>query len=55
MPIVEKGDILRYEPMGEVVEVGGSVKNLKKEDRVVVPITISCGSCWFCQKTLFSC
>ena len=24
-------------------------------DRVVVPFTISCGKCFFCQKTLFSC
>ena len=22
---------------------------------MVVPFTISCGTCWFCQKTLFSC
>jgi threonine dehydrogenase-like Zn-dependent dehydrogenase len=41
--------------MGEVVEIGSAVKNLKKGDRVVVPFTISCGHCFFCQKTLFSC
>ncbi len=28
--------------------------SLKKGDRVVVPFTISCGTCFFCQKTLFS-
>ncbi|MDY6945718.1 MAG: zinc-dependent alcohol dehydrogenase, partial [Pseudomonadota bacterium] len=27
---------------------------LKVGDRVVVPFTISCGSCWFCNQTLFS-
>jgi threonine dehydrogenase-like Zn-dependent dehydrogenase len=27
MPTMEKGDILGHEPMGEVVEVGSSVKN----------------------------
>jgi threonine dehydrogenase-like Zn-dependent dehydrogenase len=27
---------------------------LKKGDRVVVPFTISCGACFFCQKGLFS-
>ena len=30
------------------------VKRLKKGDRVVIPFTISCGSCWFCQQTLYS-
>jgi threonine dehydrogenase-like Zn-dependent dehydrogenase len=30
------------------------VSNLKIGDRVVVPFTISCGQCWFCQKGLFS-
>ena len=55
MPTMEKGDILGHEPMGEVVEVGHEVKNLKKGDRVVVPFTISCGTCFFCRKSLFSC
>src|SRR5699024_1946433 len=27
---------------------------LKVGDRVVVPFTISCGHCWFCQHQLFS-
>ncbi len=54
MPAMEKGDILGHEPMGEVVEVGSAVHNLKPGDRVVVPFTIACGSCFFCQKTLFS-
>jgi threonine dehydrogenase-like Zn-dependent dehydrogenase len=54
-PTMEKGDILGHEPMGVVVEVGSKVTKLKKGDRVVVPFTISCGSCFFCQKTLFSC
>lgn len=54
MPTMEAGDILGHEPMGEVVEVGPAVKNLKRGDRVVVPFTIACGSCFFCEKTLFS-
>lgn len=54
-PTMEEGDILGHENMGEVVEVGSAVKNLKKGDRVVVPFTISCGSCFFCKKTFFSC
>jgi threonine dehydrogenase-like Zn-dependent dehydrogenase len=55
MPTMEEGDILGHEPMGEVVEVGSAVHNLKRGDRVVVPFTISCGNCFFCKKTLFSC
>ncbi len=48
------GDILGHEPMGEVIEVGPEVTNLQVGDRVVVPFTISCGQCLFCQQTLFS-
>ena len=55
IPTMESGDILGHETMGIVVEVGSAVKNLKKGDRVVVPFTISCGECYFCKKTLFSC
>ncbi len=54
MPSMKSGDILGHEPMGEVVETGSSIKNLKIGDRVVVPFTISCGSCFFCEKQLFS-
>jgi len=53
-PTMEPGDILGHEPMGEVVEVGAAVTRLKKGDRVVVPFTIACGTCWFCEHTLFS-
>jgi len=54
MPTMEKGDILGHEFMGEVVEVGKDVKNLKAGDRVVVPFPISCGNCFFCKKEMFS-
>lgn len=55
MPSMKSGDILGHEPMGEVVEVGSAVRNLKRGDRVVIPFTISCGQCYFCQKKLYSC
>lgn len=54
MKTMEKGDVLGHEPMGEVVEVGPGVKKLKVGDRVVVPFTISCGKCFFCERGLFS-
>ncbi|MDB5007443.1 MAG: glutathione-dependent formaldehyde dehydrogenase [Mucilaginibacter sp.] len=40
--------IMGHEFMGIVEEVGSSVKNLKKGDRVVVPFPIACGHCFFC-------
>lgn len=54
IPTMESGDILGHEFMGEVVETGSSVTNLRKGDRVVVPFTIACGNCFFCQKNLWS-
>jgi threonine dehydrogenase-like Zn-dependent dehydrogenase len=53
-PTMKKGDILGHEPMGEVVEVGGEVKNLKPGDKVVVPFVIACGECFFCKKEMYS-
>jgi threonine dehydrogenase-like Zn-dependent dehydrogenase len=54
VPTVKSGDILGHEFMGEVMEVGSGVKNLKAGDRVVVPFPIACGACGLCQKGLFS-
>ncbi|MBD5604764.1 MAG: glutathione-dependent formaldehyde dehydrogenase [Candidatus Eremiobacteraeota bacterium] len=54
IPTMESGDILGHEFMGEIVETGGGVKRHKKGDRVVVAFPISCGTCYFCTKTLFS-
>jgi threonine dehydrogenase-like Zn-dependent dehydrogenase len=54
VPTMKKGDILGHEFMGEVVELGKGVKNLQVGDRVVVPFTIACGNCFYCQKELWS-
>jgi len=54
IPTMQTGDILGHEFMGEVVEVGSENKKLKVGDRVVVPFTIACGGCFFCQKSLWS-
>jgi threonine dehydrogenase-like Zn-dependent dehydrogenase len=54
IPTMEKGDILGHEFMGEIVEVGPKVTNLKVGDRVVVPFPIACGNCFFCQHQMYS-
>jgi len=61
IPTMMKGDIMGHEFMGEVVDVGAAHRNgdanghaLKVGQRVVVPFTIACGSCFFCEKTLWS-
>ncbi|MDU0341826.1 zinc-dependent alcohol dehydrogenase [Bosea rubneri] len=53
-PTMEAGDVLGHETMGEVVEVGSSVRNLRIGDRVVVPFNIACGDCFFCRKQMYS-
>ncbi len=54
MPFLESGDILGHEFMGKVAAVGRAVTNLRVGQRVVIPFTISCGECFFCQKDLFA-
>ncbi len=54
MPTMQAGDVIGHEPMGVVVETGKEVRRLKVGDRVVVPFTIACGDCWFCNQQLFS-
>jgi threonine dehydrogenase-like Zn-dependent dehydrogenase len=54
IPTMMKGDILGHEFMGEVVETGPKINNLKEGDRVVVPFPIACGNCAACDRGLFS-
>jgi threonine dehydrogenase-like Zn-dependent dehydrogenase len=54
IPTMRKGDILGHEFMGEVVELGSEVANLKVGDRVVVPFPIACGGCFSCEHHLYS-
>jgi threonine dehydrogenase-like Zn-dependent dehydrogenase len=54
VPSLEKGDILGHEFMGEVMEVGPDVKNLRVGDRVVVPFPIACGACRSCKEENYS-
>lgn len=54
IPDMKSGDILGHEFMGIVEDVGAGVTRVKRGDRVVVPFTISCGHCFFCERTLFA-
>lgn len=56
IPTMQQGDIMGHEFMGEVVETGSGVSQdkLKVGDRVVVPFTIACGRCFFCDQKLWS-
>lgn len=38
IPTMQKGDILGHETMGEVMEVGPMVKNIKVGDKIVVAL-----------------
>ncbi len=49
VPTMQKGDVLGHEFMGEVMEIGRDVSNLKTGDRVVVPFPIACGDCNACD------
>jgi threonine dehydrogenase-like Zn-dependent dehydrogenase len=54
IPTMRSGDILGHEFMGEVVDTGKGVHNLRVGDRIVVPFTIACGHCSPCQRGLTS-
>jgi threonine dehydrogenase-like Zn-dependent dehydrogenase len=54
VPTMEHGDILGHEFMGEIVDTGQEVRERKVGDRVVVPFSIGCGQCWYCQNELWS-
>src|SRR5690242_16221340 len=54
IPTMLPGDVLGHEFMGEVVEAGPQCGGLEEGDRVVIPFTIACGTCFFCKRDLWS-
>jgi threonine dehydrogenase-like Zn-dependent dehydrogenase len=54
IPTMKRGDVIGHEFMGEVVETGSAVSNLRIGDRVVVPFPIACGRCLQCERELYS-
>jgi threonine dehydrogenase-like Zn-dependent dehydrogenase len=53
VPDTRVGSTFGHEFVGEVVEIGETVQNLKVGDIVMVPFNISCGKCTFCKQGLF--
>lgn len=51
---MQPGTILGHEGVGIVEEIGKSVRNLRKGDRVVIPSTIACGTCTYCRSGWYS-
>lgn len=46
--------ILGHEGVGIVEQVGSEVSKIKIGDRVIIPSTICCGRCHYCQQKIFS-
>jgi threonine dehydrogenase-like Zn-dependent dehydrogenase len=54
VPDTRVGCTFGHEFTGIVEEVGSNVDNLRAGDHVLVPFNISCGTCYFCSRGLFS-
>ena len=51
---VDKGQILGHEAVGIVETVGDGVTSIKVGQRVIIPSTIGCGHCQFCEKKFYA-
>ena len=49
---LDVGTVMGHEMVGEVVDVGRDVRQLKLGDTVFSPFTTNCGDCYFCQRGL---
>ncbi|MDE9828772.1 zinc-dependent alcohol dehydrogenase family protein [Staphylococcus delphini] len=54
VPAVTDGRILGHEGVGIVEEVGDSVTQFKKGDKVIISAVTACGSCYYCKKQLYA-
>ncbi len=53
-PEITPGRILGHEGIGIIEEVGDSVTQYRKGDKVLISCVTSCGSCEYCKKQLYS-
>lgn len=53
VPDTRVGTTFGHEFVGEVVELGSEVTEVKVGDKVIVPFNISCGKCAFCKQELY--
>ncbi len=53
VPDTRVGSTFGHEFIGEIVEVGSSVEDVKVGDKVMVPFNIACGKCAFCKQELY--
>lgn len=53
VPDTRVGMTFGHEFIGQVVEIGSLVQNVKVGDRLIVPFNIACGKCAFCQQGLY--
>lgn len=53
VPDTRVGSTFGHEFIGEIVEVGSGVQNVKVGDKVTVPFNIACGKCAFCRQELY--
>ena len=50
VPLAKEGVVLGHEFVGEVVELGSEITNLKIGDRVSASCETFCGECFFCKR-----
>ncbi len=53
-PSVKPGTTLGHEGIGVIEEVGTSVRNFKKGDRVIISCITADGSCEYCKKQMYA-
>ena len=53
-PSVKPGTTLGHEGIGVIEEVGSSIRNFKKGDRVIISCITSDGTCEYCKKQMYS-
>jgi threonine dehydrogenase-like Zn-dependent dehydrogenase len=53
VPDTRVGTTFGHEFIGEIVEIGSEVTEVKVGDRVMVPFNIACGRCIFCKQGMY--